>query len=211
MEINNIFSGAGLIVGLGALAVSYFNIYKTNQKINDREFTSCAITALERAFNALTEGKPNLPPEANRLNWLTAARQIESYKKLKENINSKAYITVCDEAEEHWRHQFHKAINRFNNKDLSYFSGTPIPGESYVPELEIRSVISIYSFSTWNKNRKDPLDSIDIKKTLESVDILSGNIGLEEFLKSKQESYNFSLETANRPQSISTTITNESK
>lgn len=171
-----------VIIAAVALYLSYNNIRKSNITKRDSEISSCAVRALERAYNALTNGKVNIPPEANRLNWLTAARLIENYKKLKSTIKLEEYKTVCEESEEHWRHQFYLILNMHNISSIDYYKGIKPPNSSNREYLEPRSLIVIYNFALWRKDKKDPIDSVDLVKILEEKNIFDGNYGLRYYL-----------------------------
>jgi len=78
------------------------NLGKINddrERERDKEYLSQFKTSLEWSFNALTADGTELPPKADRLNWLTAARHILRAKKIKAQITHLTYLTIADEIE----------------------------------------------------------------------------------------------------------------
>ena len=169
------------LLALISLSIAIYAVIVPRRDQNDQQLLQQAILALERAYNSLTEnGSKISPPNADRLNWLTSARHLISYKKLKNRINAEIYRTLCEEHEEFWRHQFYLALNMHKIHNSSYYDQGPPPGLR--PKIEPRSAIVIYSFSSWPKSKVDPIDSVDAKQLMEESKLLDGNHGLREYL-----------------------------
>ena len=153
-------------VALGSIYVAYktyrANIRKQDEdriRDADKELLAQAKQSLEWAYNALTEGGKNVPPRANRLNWLTAARHLLRHKLLASQIRSETYRTVHFEVEEYWRHLFYLALDHNELLHPDYFqarTATRSP-EYLVP----KSAMVVIEFSDWPNDLKDPLDSVD--------------------------------------------------
>lgn len=139
--------------------------------------------SLERAYAALTlDGTQIRPVPAERLNWLTAARHIETYKALKRRIRAHVHRVMIDDHEEHWRHQFYLALNMHNIHDAGYYREVRSPRAQRRSGLSPESVIIVYGFATWPEGRPDPTDDADFAEIFHSTDPRPGNIGLTTFL-----------------------------
>jgi hypothetical protein len=151
---------------LGSIYLAYktyqANVRKQDEdrvRDSDKELLAQAKQSLKWAYNALTEEDTNVPPRANRLNWLTAARHLLRHKKLAAQIRSDTFKTVHSEIEEHWRHQFYLALDHNQLAEAAYFrpqQNTRVP-EQIFPV----SAMVIVEFSAWPKDRQDPLDEVD--------------------------------------------------
>ena len=183
-----ITAGSAIVAFISAIAaVISVTVTLKKNKIDrnlheDQEIVSHAILSLERAYEALmVHSKDNERPIPDRLNWLTSARQIESYKKLKSKLVTGLYKDICDEHEEYWRHKIHLALEIPSiDKSPSYYqskSATDIG-------IEPRSALIIYSFASWGKNKKDIIDEVDIDKLISDNEPFTGNHGLIEYIKS---------------------------
>ena len=79
-------TASAFFAGLSAL-VAAAAIYFSWRIQSSQEILNQAVLSLERAYTALTnDGTETKPQAADRLNWLTAARHIERYKKLKAKL-----------------------------------------------------------------------------------------------------------------------------
>lgn len=137
---------------------------------------------MERACRALTnDGKNINPPLPDRLNWLTSARHIESYKSLKSKINTELHQSLCEDHEEYWRHQFHLGLGMHSIHSSSYYEEGQL-SEQRMP-IEPRSALIIYSFASWPEGKLDPIDSVDIQALIKEFDPMKGNTGLREYIK----------------------------
>ncbi|MBJ9920645.1 hypothetical protein [Burkholderia cenocepacia] len=98
-------------VSVVTVLVSVFAITRPLRYQKNAALVEQAVRALERAYNALTvDGTQTAPVPPNRLNWLTAARNLETYKALKREIGVKVHRRIADDHEEHWRHLFYLAL-----------------------------------------------------------------------------------------------------
>ena len=153
------------IITLASIAIAFFS-YRTNtKKINedrvrdrDKELILQTQKSLQWAYDVLTENGKNLPPEPNRLNWLTSARHIMRAEKLSSQIASATYKTISKEIEEFWRHQFYIALNHKSLAQWTYFSNNK---SLLSPEnIEPRSILIIAKFCEWKEDQEDPIDSV---------------------------------------------------
>lgn len=170
-----IFAGVSALVAAAAI---YFP-WRIQQS---RELLNQAVLSLERAYQAISnDGQRVRPVVADRLNWLTCARHIESYKALKKRIKTDIHLSVCNQHEEFWRHQFYLCLDMHNIHQSSYYDESSPPGGN--SGIEPRSALIIYAFASWPKKKLDVIDLVDINALVNECDPLKGNIGLNEYLK----------------------------
>lgn len=170
-----VFAGCSALVAAAAIYVPW-------RIQNSQEILNQAVLSLERAYAALTnDGTETQPPAADRLNWLTAARHIEQYKKLKAKLAFDTHRTVCEVHEEHWRHKVYVCLNAPHQLSLSYYK------EKLQPErragIEPRSALVIHEFAKWPEGREDPIDTVDAKVIMERGEVLKGNYGLQQYVE----------------------------
>lgn len=161
-------------IAFGSAAVSVLAIYIPWRNTHDSEVFKEAVLALERAYRSLMNGaEADGWPKSDRLNWLTSARHIESYKGLRELLKTSLYGRLCCEHEEHWRHEFYLRILKDRINQVSYFEQGPI---------EPRSAIVIYGFAAWPNKKQDQIESLDFEALFRESEILKGNHGLQNYL-----------------------------
>ncbi|WP_431023541.1 hypothetical protein [Halomonas sp. H5] len=168
--------------GLSAIAAAAA-IYFPWRTQKSQKFLDQATLSLERAYEALSSNGQNIqPPASDRLNWLTAARHIEQYRRLKNLIKCKEHQLVCEEQEEFWRHKFHVCLNGSRPLLIDYYQEKPEPEKKL--GIEPRSAVIIHAFAKWPDGKEDPIDLADIESMLKGGDVLKGNIGLRLYLES---------------------------
>ncbi|MEY8688496.1 MAG: hypothetical protein AB9M53_01275 [Leptothrix sp. (in: b-proteobacteria)] len=154
--------------------VSILAIYIPWRNTHDTEVFKESVLALERAFRSLMlNAKEDGQPISDRLNWLTSARHIESYKSLRNSLKTALYKRLSQEHEEHWRHEFYLKLLKDRINHVSYFEAGPI---------EPRSAIVIYGFAAWPNARQDPIDILDLERLFQESNLLQGNYGLTQYL-----------------------------
>ncbi|OCH11433.1 hypothetical protein A6E03_19065 [Aliivibrio sp. 1S128] len=172
-----IFAGATLF----SIGIAYFSLRVTKKKqkedlalANDKEVIAQAKLSLKWAFESLDIDDQLQMPKQDRLIWLTAARHILRYYKLRDSIKTVTYQTICAEHEEYWRHKFYLLFSNPNYMFGNYFtkSSNPIWPEN----IEIRSAMILSIFSQWGENTIDPIDNITIEQLIE-LKPYKGDIG----------------------------------
>ncbi|MCP3658164.1 hypothetical protein [Herbaspirillum sp.] len=145
------------VISSAAFALAAWNwFYSTTDKRNDRLVRE-AILTLERAYEALIGEERQIPPPSNRLNWLTTARLLESYSKLKNQIFlDDTQKLVLAQNEEHWRHKFYLALESLT-VNFGYYQG----GSSGV--IEKRSALVVIAFSNWPEGKVDEIDQLKLE------------------------------------------------
>lgn len=173
--------GAAEIIAVVAVIIAVAGVfipwwYQRNQLLLEQ-----AVKSLERAYEALTDkGQSISPPAADRLNWLTAARHIVRYRKIKAKIVcAKTHKLLCEEHEEYWRHQFYLCLKDSTTLPLGYYQGGSI---------DPQSAIIVHGFAEWPGGMSDPIDAVDTHKILrETPNILNRSYGLRFYLDRKDK------------------------
>ncbi|MCR6652724.1 MAG: hypothetical protein NVV73_15150 [Cellvibrionaceae bacterium] len=189
-EWRTVFSGATLI-SVVFVALNYWmargKVKSDSELAQDKEICQQAILAIERAFEALSgDGEVESPPEPDRLNWLTASRQILKFKNLKSRLKTELYKLVCSEHEEHWRHKFYLLLDKDSLSSPSYFQGAdylPISSENIDPT----SALVIFNFMQWNPNQPDPLSDVNKDEIIGDGYTLNGLHGFKRYLEILRE------------------------
>lgn len=157
-----IVTAVGTLVALGALVVT---IRKNGSDEEDRKqqviLDQCKRT-LEWAYNALMPAPSSELPEANRLNWLTAARHILAYQALKKGVNREPYSRIVEDFEEFWRHRFYLALSDLKLSTYSYWCAA----DPILVNIDTTSALIVVDFSGWPEDKKDPTDLTDNEKEI---------------------------------------------
>tara|TARA_B100000959_G_scaffold136406_1_gene143357 strand:+ start:3110 stop:3844 length:735 start_codon:yes stop_codon:yes gene_type:complete len=181
---------------IGSLAIAYsaivaFFLYRLNLNRHKDEdaykssntFLKEATNNLERAFEIFTDNGKNItPPRNDRLLWLTTARMILRFNKLRSRITKTEHIDIVDEHEEYWRFQFYKLLDENkSNFTKTYFnpSGKPHSGDC----IARNSMAVIFSFVRWKEGAKDPMKEVDDKLLFAKGAIPIDQFGAIEFLE----------------------------
>lgn len=143
-----------------------------------------SVRALERSFDALTvNGTTTAPIVADRLSWLTAARNIETYKALKRKIPVKVYRRIAEDHEEHWRHRFYVLLTHPALRQRSYYGDSrPMPRANRRSPVVPESAVIVHAFAKWPEGREDPIGLADFHRIFSETDPRKGNPGLRHYL-----------------------------
>jgi len=176
--VRTAFSGLTLI----SIFFAYLNYRASNLKkeeddkvIKDKEILNQAVNSLTWAFETLTEGNPEEAPKASRLNWLTTARHIMRYSKLKELIQTETYKLICAEKEEYWRHKFYVLLDRQELRNSDYY--TDKSNNDWPENIELTSAMIINDFANWSDDIIDPLDVVERGCLIEHGKPFNGKCG----------------------------------
>ncbi|PXW28275.1 hypothetical protein [Paraburkholderia caballeronis] len=171
-------------VPVGTVLISVFAITRPLRYQKSAALLDQAVRALERAYNALTvDGAQTAPVPADRLNWLTTARNLETYKALKREIGVNVHRRIVDDHEEHWRHLFYLALQGNAYHQPTYYR-EPItaPRAQRTGGIEPHSAVIVHAFAKWPDGRPDPVEHADFDRIFEETDPRPGNVGLRLFL-----------------------------
>ena len=177
------------VLTLVSIVIAYSS-YKANvQKLSedrardrDKELLAQTQKSLEWAYAVLTADGKTIPPEPDRLNWLTAARHLLRAKKLAGRIEDSTYRTVYEEIEEYWRQMFYAALSHERLRSWTYYADQTKP--EWPEKIEITSALVIVDFSNWKEGTPDPTDEVDRDDLIKNRSGLKGGAGrgLESYL-----------------------------
>lgn len=157
---STILSDIASIGTMGAFVVAVIVfVVDMNRRRNDL-LRAQAIISLERAWEVFSEGNPHAEmPVTDRLVWLTTARHLLSYRKLRSRMLFAATVSrALDDHEQYWRYRFYLILRpiRFN---LSFYLNGLEPGKDE-QRIEPRSAFVITEFSNWPAGLKDELENV---------------------------------------------------
>jgi hypothetical protein len=157
---------------LGSIAIAFsatvaFGVYLSTVRRHQREDArkvseTClreALSVLEAAYDTFVR-LGDAPPANDRLLWLSTARMIVRFQKLREKVTEPDHIAVVNENEENARLRFYVLFeeNRENfTREYFCVGGDQNSGENIHP----KSMGVIFSFSRWRADIPDPLQDID--------------------------------------------------
>lgn len=165
-----------IVIALLAYLANRKKINEDRERERDKEYASQFQRSLEWSYNALTDGGQTIPPRADRLNWLTAARHILRARKIQDQIKYPTYRTISDEIEEYWRHKFYLALSDVSLRNWHYFIRKDFP--AWPENIEISSALVIVDFSNWKDGALDPTDAVDRSYLMtQGAGVKGGNVG----------------------------------
>lgn len=180
MTLADWFSAGSALAGALSAYAAFRTIKTTVVSRQNETALNSAVRTLERAYTALTGGNGSTTVLQDRLAWLTSARLIEEYKALKALIKDEHVLRECNGHEEHWRHEFYKALEAISKVPASYYSHRTAETGPIHPV----SAVIVHAFASWPKGKDDPIDAY--KNTDEAVEKLGLSpfwFGLRSYLK----------------------------
>lgn len=167
-DASNWIAAASVFIAVLSCYVVWKTLSWQSEAEHDRALLAELKLILERAYSELEckTGKHTVVrPE--RLAWLTSARHLCSYKKLKGSLKTDLHRTLCNEHEEFWRHHFYLLLENIDNQN--FFKATGTSGE----EIELRSAATVLAFSTWPASLNDPISEVVFKDHVKEYDLYS--------------------------------------
>ena len=195
-----ILENIAIIQAIGSLSIACsaivaFLLFRLNLNRHKSEdaykksntFLKEATNNLERVFEIFTDDSENIsPPRNDRLLWLTTARMLLRFNKLRQKVNILEHIDIIEEHEEYWRFKFHKLLNENkSNFTKNYFN--PSSTFSSGNCIEISSIAVIFNFAQWKEGAKDLIEEVDDKLLFAKGVIPINQLGIIEFLKEKEQ------------------------
>lgn len=145
------------------------------QTQKDKEVFEQAIQSLRWAYETVADGMENGIPDPCRLKWLTGARHISRYYKLKELLLTDTYKLICEENEEYWRHKFYVLLDQKALRTKQYYMDK---SQVEWPEnIELTSAMVVNDFANWQESKIDPLDDIDREELIKNGKPFHGKCG----------------------------------
>lgn len=157
--IGSIATAFAAVIAFGV----YLSTVRRHQEEDSRKTSETylreALSVLEKAYETFIQQGDN-PPANDRLLWLSTARMIVRFQKLRKKVTEKDHAAVADENEEYTRLKFYTLLGgNSNNFSREYFC----PGDDQYSELNVerKSIAVIFGFSRWRGDIADPLETID--------------------------------------------------
>lgn len=184
-SIQTIGSTAVAFSAIVAFCVYLANI-RRHQQVDAREssetYLNESLSLLSKAYEIFVREGTD-PPANDRLLWLTTARMIIRFQKMRQRIVEADHIAVVDENEEYTRFKFYTILER--NKDnfsQQYFcpSGNHYSGDN----VHRKSLAVIYGFACWKKDMPDPLDGVNDIELFARGNLPIYQYGTKEYLES---------------------------
>lgn len=177
--------GSLAILASATVALSLYRTTTTRHLQEDKfkaseAFLSEAKVSLEKIYELFSGGDEDVPPENSRVMWLTVARMIVRYQKLKALITEPPHIEIIEENEEFWRYKFYSLLDR-NSGALSrnYFLSPEHRHNGN--KIYRKSIAVIFDFAAWKG--EDPLDGIDDIQLFADRIQLHNHLGLHDYLQ----------------------------
>lgn len=145
-----------------------------------RRSLQSASECLQIAYESIEPKVSGEVPIADRLAWLTSARNILNAKEMASHIEDTFLISSWKIEMEIWRARFYKLLSHPDLMHPGYF-GTPGDGEA----IHHTSAYIITMFSKWDDGEEDPIDELNSLSYSEMLANLGGvrNVGLKTYLE----------------------------
>ena len=137
--------------------------------LEDKELIEQLKMSLEHAYDSLVvRDNEHDTPDNDRLNWISAALHIETFRQLKLSLKTELYKNICNENEEYYRHKMHILLKQI--PDGSWFERSNVH-KRQDRNVDLKSFYIVYDFSQWREGRNDPLDNYSIEDIAASYDL----------------------------------------
>ena len=174
-------------------AITAYRLYRANlerhaqedRRATSEEFLNESATLLERAYETFTRFGDR-PPKNDRLLWLSTARMIRRFQRMREKITEPDHQAIADEHEEYVRLKFYTVLVASKYQlTLDYFlpDGDKYGGAS----IARASVAIIFDFSGWREGMEDPISVVDDKELFAKGVVPIDFLGVESFLSQYQK------------------------
>lgn len=178
-------------IAIGVSAIVALNLYRTtvnrhkseDERNRSKEYLSQAILAIERSYEIFTDKEENTePPRNDRALWLTAARFIIRFRRLKDKVTEQDHVDVIEEHEEYWRNKYATLLAKNkNNFNSAYLMPS---GNLYGGDVVHRDAIGVvFDFARWPEDNDDPLHGVDVIEMYAKGAVPQDFLGIEEFIE----------------------------
>ncbi len=177
--------GSLAILASATVALSLYRA-TTKRHIDEDKFKSSeaflseAKAQLEKTYQLFSGENDDSPPENTRVHWLTVARMIVRYNKIKRLIKEPPHIDIIEENEEFCRHKFYTLLNR-NSEELTFDYFMSPEHRHGGNKTDRKSIAVIFDFAAWKGT--DPLDEIDDIQLFADRIKLHDHLGLHSYLQ----------------------------
>jgi len=183
---------------LGSIAIAFsaivaFSVYLTNVRRHQAEdarrasetYLNQSLDLLDKVHSTFIQ-KGTDPPANDRLLWLSTARMIARFQKLRHRITESDHFAVVDENEEHTRLKLYTLLD--DNQEhftRGYFSPS---GSQYAGDnIHRRSMAVIFAFARWKEGAPDPLAEVDDVELFARGALPIDQSGAESYLEDFEE------------------------
>ncbi|EOH6072012.1 hypothetical protein ACMAVI_000036 [Burkholderia cenocepacia] len=111
---------------------------------------------------------------------MTAARHIETFKKLNLGVTEPSHKVMCEDHEESWRHRIAGAIDVYVLRPKGWYEENRANRRW---GLHPESLVIMYGFASWSDYKRDPIDEADLAAGAAAHDVRKGNHGLRDYLE----------------------------
>jgi len=179
---------AALVVSVIALLATIVKARYDYRIASDSKIYLQLKVSLENAYNSLKVEKDGKEyPIQDRLRWMTAARHIKRYFKMRQKVKSDIYKLICDGTEEHWKTQFYMILKKI--PDANFYKWESSQKRNDFENIQPASLAVIVSFV---KNDEKSLDSLhnntDYKELVDKYELhnlTSTNFFFAEYIKAE--------------------------
>lgn len=180
----------------GVLTAVFVQLLNSNsQRIGQSEkfAMKTSLELLEDGYSLLKEGVDS--GIRNRLNWLTAARNVAASASMISEIKDKTKKAIALEKELLYRLRYKSLLWPLDGEgdrlSADFYADSPEDYRHFIRSVNkkdpiaIASIVAIYRFASWPAGREDPLPS-DLKFTAKEVEnmLFCGPRGLGELMRS---------------------------
>jgi len=181
ISLTDAIAGASAFFALSSGIIAYFSIVVPRRAQKSQEMRDQAVLSLDRAYHILAGSTvAGRSPPSDRLSWLSAARLLVQYRRIKGKVTLDEHKLVLEEQEEYWRHRFYLLLEPTSYEGLSYYQGAGMGSGLY-----LESVAVIYRFVQWPEDRDDPID-IDLGDIEPQEVAFLGYPSLQEFVRKSE-------------------------
>lgn len=195
-EITPFIIGVGVLVACLALAFNHQSFILNQQRSASEDYLKNSIDLLSKAYETLSSTKDDDDrPLSSRINWLTAARLVNSAKNVSSKITERSHKLIWVENKEYWRGRFSDLINPGNKGFPKNYYASDTQDMIIQTErsknqdpLSLKSIVFLYRFAEWDKQREGSLNNYKNYSNEEIEHMITfGPKGLGELLKEYNE------------------------
>jgi hypothetical protein len=180
--IGSVATAFGATIAFVVYLTTVLRHRRDDQREESETYMQEALALLDKAYETFTRLGED-PPANDRLLWLSTARMIVRFQKLRKSVVDEDHRAVVEESEEYFRLKFYTLLNQNGSNFTSdYFRGGAT--HRYAAEnIARRSIAIIFQFSRWKAGATDPLDSIDDVELFAKGALPIDQTGAEEYLE----------------------------
>ena len=137
-SIGSIATAFAAVIAFGVYVSTVRRHQEEDSRKTSETYLREALSVLEKAYETFIQQGDN-PPANDRLLWLSTARMIVRFQKLRKKVTEKDHVAVADENEEYTRLKFYTLLKgNSNNFSREYFLpwGRSVFGIEYSAKID---------------------------------------------------------------------------